>query len=199
MKVVVGLGNPGTRYRHARHNLGFMVVDELARRHGIDTGREKFHAWVGTGEIGGHKVLLAKPTTFMNRSGRAVIALGRFYKLDLGEVLVVADDLALPLGRLRIRAQGSAGGHNGLKDIIDCLGNDEFPRLRMGIDSPQYDATGHVLGDFSDEEMPTVDEAIARSADAATCWIQEGVDSAMNLYNRGSQDSGNKDEDAESE
>ena len=184
MKLIVGLGNPGSRYAKTRHNLGYMVVDELARRHEIDTTREKFSAWIGQGTISAERVLLAKPTTFMNRSGQAVQAIGRFYKLELSDLLVVTDDLALPLGKLRLRALGSAGGHNGLTDIIQRLGNDDFSRLRIGIDSPQWNATDHVLGEFDAEEMSVVTPAVTRSADAVECWIRNGVSSAMNEYNR---------------
>ncbi len=192
MKLVVGLGNPGSRYRNARHNLGFMVVDELARRHHIDTSREKFHAWVGLGQISEQKVVLAKPTTFVNRSGQAVLAIGRFYKLDLADLLVVTDDMALPLGKLRIRAQGSAGGHNGLADIVQRLGTEDFSRLRIGIDSPQWDATDHVLGDFDESELPTVTDTVSRAADAVAYWMENGVAATMNRYNRGLQSENGK-------
>ncbi len=184
MKLIIGLGNPGSRYAKTRHNLGYMVVDELARRHNIDTPREKFSAWIGQGAIGAERILLAKPTTFMNRSGQAVQAIGRFYKLELSDLLVVTDDLALPLGKLRVRPQGRAGGHNGLTDIIQRLGDDDFSRLRIGIDSPQWNATDHVLGEFDAEEMTIVTPAVTRSADAVECWIRSGVSMTMNEYNR---------------
>ncbi|MCH8967529.1 MAG: aminoacyl-tRNA hydrolase [Planctomycetes bacterium] len=184
MKLIIGLGNPGSRYAKTRHNLGYMVVDELARRHNIDTTREKFSAWIGQGAVGEERILLAKPTTFMNRSGQAVQAIGRFYKLELSDLLVVTDDLALPLGKLRLRALGSAGGHNGLTDIIERLGDDGFSRLRIGIDSPQWNASDHVLGEFDAEEMSIVTPAVTRSADAVEFWIRSGVSSAMNEYNR---------------
>lgn len=188
MRLIVGLGNPGTRYEDARHNLGFMVVDELARRHDIDMGQEKFHAWVGMWDSGDTKVVLAKPTTFMNRSGQAVQAIGSFYKLELGDLLVVTDDLALPLGKLRFRARGSPGGHNGLADISQRLGTEEFARLRIGIDSPAFDAVDHVLGEFDESELPIVQAAVARAAAAATCWIEKGLVAAMNEYNPDLQD-----------
>ena len=185
MKLIVGLGNPGSRYAKTRHNLGYMVVDELARRHEIDTTREKFSAWIGQGTIAAERVLLAKPTTFMNRSGQAVQAIGRFYNLELGDLLVVTDDLALPLCKLRIRPQGSAGGHNGLTDIIQRLGDDAFSRLRIGIYSPQWNATAHVLGEFVADEMSIVKPAVTRSPDAVECWIRIGLISVINDYNRG--------------
>ncbi len=187
MKLVVGLGNPGSQYERTRHNLGFMVADELARRHSIDVSQEKFGAWIGLGRIADQKVALAKPTTFMNRSGQATQAIGRFYKLELEDLLVVTDDMALPFGKLRIRAEGSAGGHNGLADIIQRLGTEAFSRMRLGIDSPQWNATEHVLGKFDDGEWPAVVQAVSHAADAVTCWIEEGVETTMNRYNQGSQ------------
>ncbi len=188
MKLVVGLGNPGVKYQNTRHNLGFMVVDCLARRLAIDVSRERLQAWLGLGECHGHKVVLAKPSTFMNRSGQAVLAIGRFYKLELPDLLVVTDDLALPLGRLRLRARGTAGGHNGLSDIEQRLGSVEYARLRIGIDAPQWDATAHVLGLFDDAEQPVVVAAVNRAADAVDCWIEHGLEKAMNTYNRDTKD-----------
>ena len=187
MKLVVGLGNPGSQYERTRHNLGFMVADELARRHSIDVSQEKFRSWIGLGLIADYKVALAKPTTFMNRSGQAVQAIGRFYKLELEDLLVVTDDIALPFGKLRIRAGGSAGGHNGLADVIQRLGTEAFSRMRIGIDSPQCNATEHVLGKFDDSEWPAVVQAVSHAADAVTCWIKEDVEVTMNRYNQGSQ------------
>ena len=184
MKLVVGLGNPGTRYRNTRHNLGFRVVDELAHRYDIDIGLEKFHSWIGLGDVCDRRVVLAKPTTFMNRSGRAVLAIGRFYKLESVDLLVVTDDLALPLGKLRIRACGSAGGHNGLDDIVERLGTEDFARLRIGIDSPTWNATDHVLSAFGEAELATITQATTQAADAVTCWVTDGVVTAMNRYNR---------------
>ena len=160
-----------------------MVADELAQRSGIELGRERFHAWLGVGHLCSERVVLAKPSTFMNRSGRAVQALGQFYKLELEDLLVVTDDLALPLGKLRARARGSAGGHRGLQDIVQRLGTEAFARLRIGIESPTFDAVDHVLGAFEEHELPAVQAAVARAADGATCWIQDGIDALMNRYN----------------
>lgn len=184
MKLVVGLGNPGSRYRNTRHNLGFMVVDAFARRYDIDTGRERFQSWIGSGEVDDQRVVLAKPTTFMNRSGQAVVAMVRFYKLEPADLLVVTDDLALPLGKLRIRPQGSAGGHNGLDDIVNRLGTEGFARLRIGIDSPTWNAAEHVLGAFDEGDLATIAQAETRAVDAAICWITDGVVTAMNRYNQ---------------
>lgn len=183
MKLVVGLGNPGSRYRRTRHNLGFMVIDRLAERWAIDVTRERMNAWIGNGRFGEHAVVLAKPTTFMNRSGSAVQAIGHFYRLQRTDLLVVTDDLALPLGKLRLRAQGSAGGHNGLADIIERLGTQDFARLRVGIDSPTYGATDHVLGEFDPADAAVVQAAVDRAADAVACWIEYGVEAAMNRFN----------------
>ena len=185
MKLVVGLGNPGRKYQGTRHNLGFEVVDELARRWQIDMGRERFSGMCGDGLIGEQRVLLLKPLTFMNRSGRAVREALTFHKLDVADLLVIVDDRALPLGRLRIRGRGSAGGHNGLADIVRHLGGEAFARLRIGIDWASGAATvGHVLGSFSAQEQPIVDEAIILAAEAVECWAQRGLDDAMNRYNR---------------
>ena len=136
MKLIVGLGNPGTKYLGTRHNLGFAVVDALAKRWAIEMAREKFHAFFGDGAVRNQRVALLKPTTFMNRSGQAVSAAGRFYQAEREDLLVVSDDLALPLGRIRVRGGGSAGSHNGLQDIIDRVGFSDFARLRVGIDVP---------------------------------------------------------------
>ena len=183
VKLVVGLGNPGARYAGTRHNVGYDVVDRLAKRHRMDMVAEKFHAWFGSGEIDGERVVLMKPTTFMNRSGDAVLAAGRFYKLELGDLLVIADDLALPPGRLRIRPKGSAGGHNGLQDIIDRLGTEDWSRLRIGIGAALGDPAAFVLSRFDPEQESTMSAALERAADASECWMQDGVERAMNRFN----------------
>lgn len=183
VKLIVGLGNPGTRYAATRHNLGFRVIDELSRRHAIDVSQEKFHAWFGSGSIGAQRAVLMKPTTFMNRSGQAVHAAGAFYRLDVADLLVISDDLALPLGKLRLRSGGSAGGQKGLGHIINRLGTDAFARLRIGIDPPVGDPVDYVLTRFSSDEQPVVEQAVQRAADAAECWLAGGVDEAMNKYN----------------
>ena len=183
MKLIVGLGNPGSKYAGTRHNVGFEVVDLLARRWGILLGREQFHGWFGVGAAGQTKVALLKPTTYMNRSGQAVLAAGRFYQLEAADLLVVADDLALEAGVIRIRGSGSAGGHNGLRDIIERLGTEAFARMRLGIGGAGGDAVGYVLSRFAPEEAPMMARTIERAADAAATWVMEGLDSAMNRYN----------------
>jgi len=183
VRLIVGLGNPGTRYAMTRHNVGFRVVDELGQRHGIELNREKFHAWFGRGTILEEDVVLLKPTTFMNRSGQAVQAAGRFYRLELADLLVLSDDHALPLGRLRLRGAGSAGGHNGLQDVIDRLGSNRFARLRLGIDPPVGDAVSYVLARFGEQEETVVAAACRRAADAVECWLVQGLEAAMNRFN----------------
>jgi PTH1 family peptidyl-tRNA hydrolase len=184
VKLIVGLGNPGAKYDGTRHNVGFDVVDILAKRWGLSMTTEKFHAWFTQGECGGEKVVLLKPTTFMNRSGQAVLAAGRFYKLDARDLLVITDDHALPLGKLRIRMKGSAGGHNGLGHIIESLGSDGWCRLRIGIGEPFGVPSVYVLSRFSPDEETVVGPARVRAADAAEAWITEGPEAAMNRFNR---------------
>jgi len=183
VKLIVGLGNPGTRYQGTRHNLGFDVVDAMAARWTIDMAREKFHALYGDGEVRGQRVVLLKPTTFMNRSGQAVLAAGRFYQVRCEDLLVVSDDLALPLGRIRMRPGGSAGCHNGLQDIIDRLGFSDFARLRLGIDPASGTASNYVLGKFSADAWPIVDRVVRTATDAVECWLEQGVTETMNRFN----------------
>lgn len=183
MKLIVGLGNPGKTYEPTRHNVGFRVADLLAQRWQINMATEKFHAWFGDGTIRGERVVLLKPTTFMNRSGQAVLAAGRFYRLELPDLLVVYDDMALDLGRLRLRMTGSAGGHNGLSDVINRLGTDEVCRLRIGIGKPIGSHTQFVLTRFDAEEEATINAAVARAADAVECWVGEGPVAVMNAFN----------------
>ena len=183
MKLIVGLGNPGPNYVGTRHNVGFDVVDVLASRWSVSLATEKFHGWFGGGEIRGQRVALLKPTTFMNRSGRAVLAAGRFYKLDLENLLVISDDIALPLGRLRMRAGGSGGGHKGLEDVVNRLGSDEWCRLRIGIGEPVGVPSVYVLSRFDEQEEAVVRRAQQRSADAVECWLVDGVDLAMTRFN----------------
>jgi PTH1 family peptidyl-tRNA hydrolase len=183
VKLVFGLGNPGTRYENTRHNLGFMVIEELARRHDIDIRLERFHAWFGTGTIGGHTVGLGKPTTFVNRSGQAVAAARAFYKVELHDLLVIVDDLALEPGRLRFRPGGRDGGHNGLANVDQHLGSNEYPRLRIGIGPGPQGSTPHVLGRISEEERPLFDSAVRRAADGVAYWLDHDVAQAMNRFN----------------
>lgn len=185
MKLIVGLGNPGSRYTGTRHNIGFEVVAELARRHAATAPREKFQAELAEATIGGEKTLLMCPLTFMNLSGQAVQPARDFYKIENNDLLVVCDDFALPLGKLRLRAQGSAGGQKGLDDIIRRLGTDEVPRLRVGIGPlpENWNAANFVLGKFSSEEAAQAKELVKRSADAVASWMADGLAKAMNQYN----------------
>lgn len=185
MKLIVGLGNPGSRYAGTRHNVGYELIAELARRHAASSPREKFQAELSEATIAGEKTLLMCPLTFMNLSGQAVQPARDFYKIENSDLLVVCDDFALPLGKLRLRAQGSAGGQKGLDDIIRRLGTDEVPRLRIGIGPlPEgWEAANFVLGKFSKEESPEAVASVQRSADALAIWVREGLAKAMNQYN----------------
>ncbi len=187
MRLVVGLGNPGRKYQDTRHNVGFQVVAELAQRFGQSTPRSKFQGEVVEAAIGLEKVLLLCPHTYMNRSGSSILALRDFYKLELDEMIVVCDDMSLPLGKLRIKPQGSSGGQNGLRDIIQRLGSEEFTRLRVGIGTlpPGWDAADFVLSKFTKEDQADIKVAVARAADAVECWVKQGVESCMNQYNAG--------------
>ncbi len=184
MKMIVGLGNPGRQYERTRHNLGFMVADRVAARWSIG-----WSTWssglVGKGSVAGQSVCLLKPMTFMNRSGQAVLEVAQFYKLSPADLLVVLDDLDLPVGRVRLRAAGSAGGHKGLDDIMRRLGTDALTRVRIGIGRPGYgDTVSYVLSAFTGDEQPVVESSLDWAADAAECWLREGPDAAMNKYNR---------------
>jgi PTH1 family peptidyl-tRNA hydrolase len=182
VRLVVGLGNPGAEYNRTRHNVGFNVVDLLASEWGLTWQHSKsWHALWARGE----KAILVKPTSYMNRSGEPLSAVANFYKIAPAEVLVVLDDLALELGRLRLRTEGGTGGHNGLESIIMHLGTEAIPRLRIGIGvAPSEGAVDYVLGRFFEEEIPVVEKTIERAADAVKCAIDKGVLSAMNLFNK---------------
>lgn len=184
VKLIVGLGNPGKDYQGTRHNVGFEVVDTLARRHGIHVRKRQNKALVGEGNIGGEHVILAKPLTFMNLSGEAVAGLVRRYRLNVSELIVVTDDVNLPLGRLRVRARGSSGGHKGLRSIIHSLASEDFPRIRIGIGSPeQIDMVNYVLSRFNRSERRTIKEAVEKAADAVEAILSEGLEQAMNRFN----------------
>lgn len=183
MRLIVGLGNAGPQYDGTRHNVGFDVIDTLAHQWRVELNTEKFHAWFGQADVGGQKVVLLKPTTFMNRSGQAVDAAGRFYKLEFSDLLIICDDLALPVGKLRMRASGSAGSHNGLQNIIDRVGGDQWARLRIGIGERVGEGASFVLSRFSRDEEPIIDRAVLRAAKAVECWIADGVDKAMSKFN----------------
>ena len=184
--LVVGLGNPGAKYENTRHNVGFRAVDALADQSGAAIRRIKYHALTAEAAVGGQGVLLMKPTTYMNLSGEAVGEAARFYKLAPDHVLVISDDVDLPLGKLRIRKSGSAGGHNGLKSIIQHLGSDQFPRLKIGVGGkphPDYNMADWVLGQLRGEDAKAMDEAVRRAADAVECLLREGIEKAMNQFN----------------
>ena len=184
--LLVGLGNPGDQYENTRHNVGFMVADELAERHNIPVQRLKFRALTNTVTIGDRKVLLMKPVTYMNLSGEAVHEEAAFYKIPPEHILVVSDEVALAPGKLRVRRSGSAGGHNGLKNIIAHLGTDQFPRIRLGVGQkphPDYDMADWVLGKFQGEDKKAVEAAVVRAADAVECLLAKGPEEAMNRFN----------------
>jgi PTH1 family peptidyl-tRNA hydrolase len=187
LKLIVGLGNPGREYRETRHNVGFMIVDEIARRHGLSWSMAPSQvpdAFV-TKRYGTDALLLAKPLTYMNRSGEAVAALARYYDIAAADLLIVIDEAALPFGKLRVRARGSAGGHNGLKSIIERLGSHDFPRLRLGVGrgDGRRDLADHVLATFEPEERTELESVIARAADAAEMFAVDDIFKVMNVYN----------------
>ena len=184
--LIVGLGNPGDKYENTRHNVGFMVADELGERGNFPIQRLKFKALTNTAAIGGQGALVMKPVTYMNLSGEAVGEAAKFYKLPADHVLVISDDVDLPLGKLRIRTGGSAGGHNGLKSIIQHLGTDQFPRLKVGVGGtphPDYDMADWVMSKLQGEDKKVIDEAVKRAAEAVECLLKDGPQKAMNRYN----------------
>ena len=184
--LIVGLGNPGEKYENTRHNVGFQVIDGLAERQGKPVQRLKFKALTGLLTIGGEKALVMKPVTYMNLSGEAVRPAADFYKLPPERILVISDDVALAAGRLRIRAKGSAGGHNGLKSIIQHLGTDQFPRIRVGVGEkphPDYDLADWVLGRPQGEDKTAIDGAVKRAADAVECLLTQGLERGMGKFN----------------
>jgi PTH1 family peptidyl-tRNA hydrolase len=192
MRLIVGLGNPGREYRDTRHNVGFMVVDEIAKRHGLTLAMAPSQvpdAFVAK-KFGEPPFMIAKPLTFMNNSGDAVAALARYYDVATGDLVVVVDEVALPFGRLRARARGSAGGHNGLKSVIARLGTTEFARLRLGVGrgDARRDLADHVLSKFEGDEQSALGEFITRAADAAEMFAAESIEKVMNTYNPGATD-----------
>lgn len=187
MKIVVGLGNPGARYKDTRHNVGFMVLDRLAARLGADFSQEKYNGLIARTVRAGETLLLVKPLTFMNNSGECVARVMRYTETARDDVLVIADDVNLPLGRLRFREDGSAGGHNGLKSIIERIGGQDFARLRIGVGLGNGGGglVNHVLGAFGSDERALREEAVERAADATLMYLDEGMTRAMNAFNRG--------------
>jgi PTH1 family peptidyl-tRNA hydrolase len=185
MKLIVGLGNPGTRYERTRHNIGFEVIAQLARQHQIKVSGALGPSLIGRGRIAGEPVCLMQPTTYMNRSGEAVVRALRQLDVALHDVLVIHDDLDLPVGRIRLRAAGGSGGHRGIKSIIAALGTEDFNRLRIGIDHPgEGDVADYVLERFSQSEQTIIDETIQRAATAVEVWVREGLDRAASVFNQ---------------
>jgi len=194
--LVAGLGNPGPEYADHRHNIGFQVVEILARSHGLTFSRRKaIRAHVAEGRIAGRAVLLVKPQTYMNLSGRSVGRLQRAYEIPSEQILIVYDDLDLPLGRLRMRPEGGSGGHKGMRSIIDVLGTQAFPRLRVGVDRPpgRMDPAEYVLRPFDKEQQALLDEILERAVAAVECWLVDGIVAAMELFNRPPVDEAGRD------
>jgi len=191
MKLIVGLGNPGKTYAHNRHNVGFQCLNHFARLRSIRLDRRQCQARVGIGKVRGEKLLLAKPGTFMNLSGNSVAGLVRKYKIPLSDLLVIYDDLDLPLGKIRLRQSGSSGGHKGMNSIISALGSEAFPRIRVGIGRPQADEqsisedaiVNYVLSNFSLQEEAIIKPVIARVSEAIDCFFTQGIEAAMSKFN----------------
>ena len=184
--IVAFLGNPGLKYNGTRHNAGFMAADAMEKKLGVSINKMRFKALTQTADIGGKKVLLMKPQTYMNLSGTAIVQAANFYKVPPERVIVVSDETALPIGRLRIRRGGSAGGHNGLKSVIARLGTDQFPRIRLGVGDqphPDYDMADWVLSAFKGQDAADMELVAKKAADAVECYITEGADRAMNKFN----------------
>lgn len=184
--IVAFLGNPGIKYNGTRHNAGFMAADAMEKKLGVSINKMRFKALTQTVDIGGKKVLLMKPQTYMNLSGDAIVQAANFYKVPPERVIVVSDETALPIGRLRIRRGGSAGGHNGLKSVIARLGTDQFPRIRLGVGDkphPDYDMADWVLSAFKGQDAADMELVAKKTADAVECYITEGADRAMNKFN----------------
>ena len=184
--LIVFLGNPGIKYEYTRHNAGFMAAAAFEKAHSVKINKLRFKALTGECEIGGNTVLLMKPQTFMNLSGEAVRQAADYYKIPPEHIIVLSDEIALPIGKIRVRSKGSAGGHNGLKNIIAMLGTDEFPRIRIGVGSPpnpEYEMPDWVLGSFKGQDAEDIEKSVKLAAEAAECYILEGCDKTMNKYN----------------
>ncbi len=196
IKLIAGLGNPGARYTHSRHNIGFMIADRFAKAHAMEFLRRRFNAEIAEGVVAGARVMVFKPRTFMNASGEAVSKFFSFYKVAPQDLLVVYDDLDLPLGKLRLRPRGSAGGHHGMESILGRIGTADFPRLRVGIGRPNPEAdVDHVLGEFDEEEMRVIDDTLERAVHAIDVWLAKGIGPAMNLYNAIDERQGTEDKE----
>lgn len=183
MYLIAGLGNPGDEYKNTRHNVGFDVIDLLSKKYNIQINRSKYKGIYGEGSIGNEKVILLKPQTFMNLSGESIVEWLNFYKLPLEKFIVVYDDISLEVGRIRIRGEGSAGGHNGIKSIIKCLPSQEFKRVRVGVGAPKGELVSHVLGKFSKDEREKVEKAFEAAVNSLEAIMEYGVEEAMNRYN----------------
>ena len=184
MKIIAGLGNPGKEYENTKHNVGFLTIDILAEKYDIKVNKIKFKGLVGEGMIGTEKVILVKPQTYMNLSGQCIREIVAFYKLDMEDLVVIYDDIDLPMGNLRIRKKGSAGTHNGMRSIIYDLQDDGFPRVRVGIGGERKgDLANYVISGFSGDDRKLIEEAIVKAADAVACLVEDGIDRAMVDYN----------------
>ena len=185
--MIVFLGNPGKEYENTRHNAGFLAADAMEKRLGVKINKLKFRSLTALTRVGDEGVLLLKPQTYMNLSGQAVGEAARFYKIPSGKIIVLSDETALPLGRVRVRRSGSAGGHNGLKDVIAALGTEDFPRIRLGVGGKpheDYDMRDWVLSRFTGKDAETIADAADRAAEAALCYVEKGPDEAMNKFNQ---------------
>ena len=185
MYVIVGLGNPGKQYEHTRHNVGFDVIDILAKEYGISVTKIKHKALIGEGRVGSEKVILVKPQTYMNLSGETLIDIYNYYKVDSNNIVVIYDDIDLEVGKIRIRKKGSGGTHNGMRSILKCLGTNECPRVRIGVSKPRQgqDLADFVLSRFRKEEADDIQDGLEKAAKAVDCMIRENLDLAMNKYN----------------
>ncbi len=186
MKCIVGLGNPGKKFEQTRHNIGFMIIDELARRHQIKLKKKKFNGLYALESINGEKVVLLEPQTYMNLSGESIRPLVEYYEIDLSDIVVIYDELDLPQGKIRLREKGGHGGHNGIRSIIDHLGTKEFKRIRVGIGRPStpMPVPDYVLGAFSKQEQQTMDQVVEKAADACEAWLEKPFLEVMNEFNR---------------
>lgn len=184
MKLIVGLGNPGKKYEGTRHNMGFMAIDLLSDQAQIDVDKEVFHGLMGRGKIYDEDVILFKPTTFMNLSGTAVQEVVHYFKIALEDIVVIYDDMAIPIGSIRLRKEGSSGGHKGMQNIIDCLSSDQIKRIRIGIGEPgEWDTIDYVLSKPLKDDMPLIEEAIANAVRGVKEYLKSDFDRAMNKYN----------------